>query len=75
MAPTLILGIVAILGALFIPLVGVIAGIIAIVLARKDQRIYGPASKLKPGMIMGIIGLALSVIVWLFNFVVLMSMM
>lgn len=74
MVPTLILGIIAILGALFIPLVGVISGIAAIVLARKDQQIYGPASKAKPGKVMGIIGLVLSLVVWLANFVLLIGM-
>lgn len=74
MAPTLILGIIAILGALFIPLVGVISGIAAIVLARKDQQIYGPASKAKPGKILGIIGLVLSCLVWVANFVLLIGM-
>jgi hypothetical protein len=71
----LVLGIIAIVGCFCYGIVGLVCGIIAVVLANKDLKLYnadpahytpGSLSNLKGGRICAIIGLSLSVLYFLF---------
>ena len=71
----LVLGIIAIVGCVCYGLVGLICGIIALVLAKKDLTLYnanpsaytpGSFSNLKAGRVCAIIGLSLSILYLLF---------
>jgi hypothetical protein len=71
----LVLGIISIVGCFCYGIVGLICGIIAMVLATKDLRLYnaspgaytpGSLSNLKSGRICAIVGLSLSIIYVLF---------
>ena len=68
---SLVLGILSIVLGLLIPLVGLILGIIGLVLANSHQK----ESKLdyKTEKILGIVGIVISVIVWILNVMVLMN--
>ena len=68
---SLVLGILSIISGFFIPLVGLILGIIGLVLANSHQK----ESKLdyKTEKILGIVGIVISVIVWILNVMVLMN--
>ena len=68
---SLVLGILSIIFGFFIPLVGLILGIIGLVLANSHQK----ESKLdyKTEKILGIVGIVISVIVWILNVMVLMN--
>ena len=68
---SLFLGILSIIFGFFIPLVGLILGIIGLVLANSHQK----ESKLdyKTEKILGIVGIVISVIVWILNVMVLMN--
>lgn len=66
----LVLGIVSLLG-LCIPLVGIICGIIAIILAVMAKKEDSTDGKQKAGMILGIIGIVVSIIMWIVNAVIL----
>lgn len=66
----LVLGIVSLLG-LCIPLVGIICGIIAIILAVMAKKEDSTDGKQKAGMILGIIGIVISIIMWIVNAVIL----
>ena len=68
---SLVLGILSIIFGFFIPLVGLILGIIGQVLANSHQK----ESKLdyKTEKILGIVGIVISVIVWILNVMVLMN--
>jgi hypothetical protein len=67
----LVLGIISIVGSCCYGIVGVICGIIALVLAKKDMNLYnanpnaytpGSYSNLKAGRVCGIVGLCLSAV-------------
>ena len=67
----LVLGIIAIVGCVCYGLVGLICGIIALILAKKDMTLYnanpsaytpGSFSNLKAGRVCAIIGLSLSIL-------------
>jgi hypothetical protein len=69
--PVLVLGIIAIIGCSCYGIVGLICGIIALVLAKKDMALYnanpgaytpGSFSNLKAGRVCAIIGLSLSIL-------------
>lgn len=67
--PSLIVGILSVVAAFIISaLIGLIFGIIAILLAKKDLDKYGTCPKAKVGMILGIIAIALSVVTWVISF-------
>ena len=68
---SLVLGILSIVLGFFIPLVGLILGIIGLVLANSHQK----ESELdyKTEKILGIVGIVISVIVWILNVMVLMN--
>ena len=68
---SLVLGILSNIFGFFIPLVGLILGIIGLVLANSHQK----ESKLdyKTEKILGIVGIVISVIVWILNVMVLMN--
>ena len=73
----LVLGIVSLLG-LCIPLAGIICGIIAIILAVMAKKEGSTDGKQKAGMILesedrksGIIGIVISIIMWIVNAVIL----
>ena len=68
---SLVLGILSIIFGFFNPLVGLILGIIGLVLANSHQK----ESKLdyKTEKILGIVGIVISVIVWILNVMVLMN--
>jgi hypothetical protein len=68
---SLVLGILSIIFGFFIPLVGLILGIIGLMLANSHQK----ESKLdyKTEKILGIVGIVISVIVWILNVMVLMN--
>ena len=66
----LVLGIVSLLG-LCIPLVGIICGIIAIILAVMAKKEGSTDGTQKAGMIWGIIGIVVSIIMWIVNAVIL----
>jgi len=69
--PVLVLGIIAIVGCFCYGVVGLICGIIALVLAKKDMALYnsnpsaytpGSLSNLKAGRVCAIIGLSISIL-------------
>ncbi|MFT3936146.1 MAG: CCC motif membrane protein [Chitinophagaceae bacterium] len=69
--PVLVLGIIAIVGCFCYGIVGLICGIIALILAKKDMALYnanpsaytpGSLSNLKAGRVCAIIGLSLSIL-------------
>jgi len=69
--PVLVLGIIAIVGCFCYGIVGLICGIIALVLAKKDMALYnanpaaytpGSFSNLKAGRVCAIIGLSLAIL-------------
>ena len=66
----LVLGIVSLLG-LCIPLAGIICRIIAIILAVMAKKEGSTDGKQKAGMILGIIGIVISIIMWIVNAVIL----
>ena len=71
-SPSLVLGIISIPGAfLAYGIVGLVCGIIAIVLARKNRMAYNT----KIGFITGVIGLVLSIIVLIVSVVAYMAAM
>ena len=65
---SLVTGILSILTSLFIPLIGVLLGIIAISTGRvgKQSTARGMASA---GFVTGIIGLVIGAVIWILNFV------
>ncbi len=74
---SLVLGIISLLG-LCVPILGIICGIIALVLAgmaKKEAKAAGltPDSKATGGMICGIIGIVISIVMWIINAVILTS--
>ncbi|AWM14549.1 DUF4190 domain-containing protein [Flavobacterium sp. NRK F10] len=71
--PVLILGIVSILGCCCYGILGLISGIVALILAKKDTALYKQSpelytnyNNLKVGKVLAIIGIILSVIYLLF---------
>ena len=68
---SLVLGILSIVLGLLFPIVGLVLGIIGLVLANSHQK----ESKLdyKTEKILGIVGIVISVIVWILNVMVLMN--
>ena len=69
--PSLILGILSIVLGLLSPIVGLILGIIGLVLAFSYQKESGLDYKTEK--ILGIVGIVISVIVWILNVMVLMN--
>lgn len=67
---SLVLGIVSIVFAFILPIIGIICGIIGIVLGVKLRNESGMA---KAGFIMSIIGIILSVIMWIVTAVILQA--
>ena len=65
----LVLGIISLIG-ICIPIAGIICGIIAIILAVMAKK-EGSDGKQKAGMILGIIGIVISIIMWIVNAVIL----
>jgi heme/copper-type cytochrome/quinol oxidase subunit 2 len=66
----LVLGIISLLG-ICVPIVGIILGIIAIVLASLAKKEGCVNGKQKAGLILGIIGIVISIIMWIVNAVIL----
>ena len=68
---SLVLGILSIIFSLLFALIGLILGIVGLVLANSHQK----ESKLdyKTEKILGIVGIVISVIVWILNVMVLMN--
>lgn len=66
----LVLGIISLIG-ICIPIAGIICGIIAIILAVMAKKEGSTDSKQKAGMILGIIGIVISIIMWIVNAVIL----
>jgi hypothetical protein len=65
--PAIVLGIVGIIGGLFIPIIGVVLGIIGLVLARKQG---GPE---RNGTILCIAAIAVSVVNWIATVIIVAS--
>ena len=59
----LVLGIISLIG-ICIPIAGIICGIIAIILAVMAKKEGSTDGKQKAGMILGIIGIVISIIMW-----------
>ena len=71
---SLVLGIIgAVVGIIWVPLIGVILGIIAIVLANGDRKMMKTGVN-TAGLILGIVALAGSVIMWIVAAVMLASL-
>ena len=66
----LVLGIISLIG-ICIPIAGIICGSIAIVLAVLAKKEGSTDGKQKAGMILGIIGIVISIIMWIVNAVIL----
>ena len=66
----LVLGIISLIG-ICIPIAGIICGIIAIILAVMAKKEGSTDGKQKAGMILGIIGIGISIIMWIVNAVIL----
>lgn len=66
----LVLGIVSLIG-ICVPIVGIICGIIAIVLASMAKKEGAVNGKQKAGLILGIIGIVISIVMWIVNAVIL----
>lgn len=66
----LVLGIISLIG-ICIPIAGIICGIIAIVLAVLAKKEGFTDGKQKAGMILGIIGIVISIVMWIVNAVIL----
>ena len=66
----LVLGIISLIG-ICIPIAGIICGIIAIILAVMAKKEGSTDGKQKAGMILGIIGIFISIIMWIVNAVIL----
>ena len=66
----LVLGIISLIG-ICIPIAGIICGIIAIVLAVLAKKEGSTDDKQKAGMILGIIGIVISIVMWIVNAVIL----
>ena len=60
----LVLGIISLIG-ICIPIAGIICGIIAIILAVMAKKEGSTDGKQKAGMILGIIGIVISIIMWI----------
>lgn len=67
---SLVLGIISLIG-LCIPIAGLVCGIIALILAGTAKKEGCTDTKMKAGMILGIIGIVLSVAMWIINAVIL----
>ena len=71
---SLVLGIIgAVVGIIWVPLIGVILGIIAIVLANGDRKMMKTGVN-TAGLILGIVALAGSVVMWIVAAVMLASL-
>lgn len=68
----LVLGIVSLLG-FCIPLLGIICGVVAIILATMAKKEGAVDGKQKAGLILGIIGIVIGIIMWIVNAVVLVG--
>ena len=66
----LVLGIISLIG-ICIPIAGIICGIFAIVLAVLAKKEGSTDGKQKAGMILGIIGIVISIVMWIVNAVIL----
>ena len=66
----LVLGIISLIG-ICIPIAGIICGIIAIILVVMAKKEGSTDGKQKAGMILGIIGIVISIIMWIVNAVIL----
>ena len=66
----LVLGIISLIG-ICIPIAGIMCGIIAIILAVMAKKEGSTDGKQKAGMILGIIGIVISIIMWIVNAVIL----
>lgn len=66
----LVLGIISLIG-ICIPIAGIICGIFAIILAVMAKKEGSTDGKQKAGMILGIIGIVISIIMWIVNAVIL----
>ena len=66
----LVLGIISLIG-ICIPIAGIICGIIAIILAVMAKKEGSTDGKQKAGMILGSIGIVISIIMWIVNAVIL----
>ncbi len=66
----LVLGIVSLIG-ICVPIAGIICGIIAIVLASMAKKEGAVNGKQKAGLILGIIGIVISIVMWIVNAVIL----
>lgn len=66
----LVLGIVSLIG-ICVPIAGIICGIIAIVLASMAKKEGAVNGKQKAGLILGIIGIIISIVMWIVNAVIL----
>ena len=66
----LVLGIISLIG-ICIPIAGIICGIIAIVLVVLAKKEGSTDGKQKAGMILGIIGIVISIVMWIVNAVIL----
>ena len=71
---SLVLGIVGIVLALFIPIAGLVLGIVATVLASGDRKIERNGMN-TAGLVLGIISIVLAVIMWIMYAVVLAAFM
>ena len=70
---SLVLGIIgAIVGIIWVPLIGIILGIIAIVLANGDRKVMKTGVN-TAGLILGIVSLVGSVVMWVVAAVLLVS--
>lgn len=68
----LVLGIVSLLG-ICVPILGIILGIIAIVMAGMAKKEGYTEGKQKAGLILGIIGIVVSIVMWIVNIFILTS--
>lgn len=68
----LVLGIISLVG-ICIPIAGIVLGIIAIVMAMMAKKEGFTGGKQTGGLVMGIIGIVVSIVMWIINAVVLAS--
>ena len=66
---SLVLGIIGIVFAFLVPIVGIILGIIAVVLANKERKVEKNGQN-TGGFICGIVAIILSVVMWIVNIVI-----
>lgn len=72
---SLVLGIIgAVVGILFVPIAGIILGIIAIVLANGDRKMMKTGVN-TAGLILGIVALVGSVIMWIVSAITIASLL